>query len=92
MTLRDALAHSRSAAASEKQAPYPLIDGKPGQGISKESRYWQKLAVNTPCELRIQHIWLPIAMEDPHCSFGRADGQAHVEAEMVPTIDKVLQP
>ncbi len=41
-----------------------------------------------PCELRVQRLW----MEDDHFSFGGADGQAHAEAEVMHTINQVLQP
>ncbi len=40
-----------------------------------------------PCELRVQRL----GMEDDHFSFGGADGQAHAEAELMHTINQVLQ-
>ena len=41
-----------------------------------------------PCELRVQRLW----MEDDHVSFGGADGQAHARAELMHSINQVLQP
>ncbi len=41
-----------------------------------------------PCELRVQRL----RMEDDHFSLGRADGLAHAEAELMHTINQVLQP
>ncbi len=41
-----------------------------------------------PCELRVQRL----PMEDDHFSLGGDNGQAHAEAELMHTINQVLQP
>ncbi len=56
--------------------------------MSEGRRHWLELAVKMPCELRIRRL----LMEDDHFSFGGADGQANAEAELVLTINQVLQP
>ncbi len=53
-----------------------------------ESRHRYRLAINMPCELRIQRP----PMEDNHFYFSTANGQAHAKAKLMHNIHQLLQP
>ncbi len=55
--------------------------------VFERRRHWQELALNMLCELIVQRL----PMKDDHFSFGGSNDQAHVEAELMHTIQQVLQ-
>ncbi len=58
------------------------------------SRYQQKLAVNMPSELRVQRLLVEV-VEDDHFKLSGVNGptlEAHAEAQLVHSINQVLQP